>query len=195
MAAVVAYYLSEVAPPDERRPEVATEDLEKYFKQAGHPLPGVPCLACWPEKPGLRPCPLFPSYLAPCRHAAGRRHRGSPGQQFLSPGGTAGVPMAHGVWSQVVEAISSQLRPSLAPSPGRSNLIVSPSLRAAIAVAAAGSPETAPAHREQPEQGGDHSSLCTGRKWRDHFPSCSWCQSEHGTRPRADMTSVISWRA
>jgi hypothetical protein len=41
MAALVAYYLSEAAPPEERKSEVTTEDLEKYFKQAGHPLPGA----------------------------------------------------------------------------------------------------------------------------------------------------------
>jgi hypothetical protein len=39
MAAVVAYYLSEAAPEDERKPSVSTADLEKYFKQAQFPLP------------------------------------------------------------------------------------------------------------------------------------------------------------
>jgi hypothetical protein len=39
MAAVVAYYLSEAAPVDEKKPAVSTADLEKYFKQAQFPLP------------------------------------------------------------------------------------------------------------------------------------------------------------
>jgi hypothetical protein len=39
MAAVVAYYLSEVAPVDERRDAVSTADLQKYFKQAQYRLP------------------------------------------------------------------------------------------------------------------------------------------------------------
>lgn len=39
MAALVAYYLSEVVPDDERRDVLNTADLEKYFKQAGFKLP------------------------------------------------------------------------------------------------------------------------------------------------------------
>jgi hypothetical protein len=39
MAAVVAYYLSELAPMAERREAVATADIEKYFKQAQYRLP------------------------------------------------------------------------------------------------------------------------------------------------------------
>jgi hypothetical protein len=39
MAAIVAYYLAELAPPSERKDTVSTSDLEKYFKQAGYPLP------------------------------------------------------------------------------------------------------------------------------------------------------------
>lgn len=39
MAAVVAYYLSEIAPEGERRESVGTADLDKYFKQAGFRLP------------------------------------------------------------------------------------------------------------------------------------------------------------
>ncbi|MFL5872740.1 MAG: hypothetical protein ACJ75T_04570 [Solirubrobacterales bacterium] len=42
MAAVVGYYLAEVAPPSERRTEIGTSDIEKYFKQAQHPLPEAP---------------------------------------------------------------------------------------------------------------------------------------------------------
>lgn len=39
MAALVAYYLSEVAPEGERKEAVNTADLEKFFKQAGFKLP------------------------------------------------------------------------------------------------------------------------------------------------------------
>jgi len=34
MAAIVAYYLSELAPPGERQDSVAASDLSKYYKQA-----------------------------------------------------------------------------------------------------------------------------------------------------------------
>lgn len=39
MAALVAYYLSEIAPMEERRPTINAEDITKYFKQAGFALP------------------------------------------------------------------------------------------------------------------------------------------------------------
>jgi hypothetical protein len=39
MACVVAYYLDTLAPPTERKQEISTNDLAKYFKQAGYPLP------------------------------------------------------------------------------------------------------------------------------------------------------------
>lgn len=39
MAAVVAFYLAELAPEEERKPAVDVKDMEKYFKQAGFPLP------------------------------------------------------------------------------------------------------------------------------------------------------------
>jgi len=39
MAALVAYYLSEVAQDGERKDAVNTADLERYFKQAGFKLP------------------------------------------------------------------------------------------------------------------------------------------------------------
>jgi hypothetical protein len=42
MAALVAYYLAELAPEDERKSEITTGDIQKYFKQANHPLPNVP---------------------------------------------------------------------------------------------------------------------------------------------------------
>jgi len=41
MAALVAYYLSEMADDGERKETVATGDLRKYFKQANFPLPGA----------------------------------------------------------------------------------------------------------------------------------------------------------
>jgi hypothetical protein len=41
MAALVAYYLSEVAESDESKQTVNTADLERYFKQAGFKLPKV----------------------------------------------------------------------------------------------------------------------------------------------------------
>ena len=39
MAAVAAYYVAEHAPDDERSSVVTSSVLEKYFKQAGFPLP------------------------------------------------------------------------------------------------------------------------------------------------------------
>lgn len=39
MAAIVAYYLSELAPEANRKDTIGTEDIKTYFKQAGHPLP------------------------------------------------------------------------------------------------------------------------------------------------------------
>jgi len=39
MAALVAYYLSEIADGDDRKETVNTADLERYFKQAGFKLP------------------------------------------------------------------------------------------------------------------------------------------------------------
>lgn len=41
MAALVAYYLSEVTGEDERKQTVNRDDLRKYFKQANFPLPGA----------------------------------------------------------------------------------------------------------------------------------------------------------
>ncbi len=39
MAALVAYYVSELLPSDERRTVVTSNDIEKYFKQASYRLP------------------------------------------------------------------------------------------------------------------------------------------------------------
>lgn len=41
-AAVVAYYLSELAPVENRKEEIKTADITKLFKQAGFPLPANP---------------------------------------------------------------------------------------------------------------------------------------------------------
>jgi hypothetical protein len=39
--AVVGYYLSELAPPDERKAEISAADITKYFKQGDFPLSGA----------------------------------------------------------------------------------------------------------------------------------------------------------
>jgi len=39
MATLVAYYLSELAPPTDRKSEISTADVERYFKIAGFKLP------------------------------------------------------------------------------------------------------------------------------------------------------------
>ena len=41
MAALVAFYLAEFAPPEDRKTTIDRTDIEKYFKQAGFPLPKV----------------------------------------------------------------------------------------------------------------------------------------------------------
>ena len=41
MAALVAYFLSEMAREADRKDAIGTPDLEKYFKQAGFRLPKV----------------------------------------------------------------------------------------------------------------------------------------------------------
>lgn len=40
MACIVGFYLQELAPEGERKETINTQDLEKYFKQAGFKLPG-----------------------------------------------------------------------------------------------------------------------------------------------------------
>jgi hypothetical protein len=42
MAVLVAYYLSEVCPEEERLPSISRQELEAYFKQAGYPIPAKP---------------------------------------------------------------------------------------------------------------------------------------------------------
>lgn len=42
MAAIVAFYLSELGPQGEKKQEVKVADMLKYFKQAGFPLPRAP---------------------------------------------------------------------------------------------------------------------------------------------------------
>jgi hypothetical protein len=39
MVTLVAYYVKYEAPEEERKDEIGTEDIEKYFIQAGYPLP------------------------------------------------------------------------------------------------------------------------------------------------------------
>jgi hypothetical protein len=39
MAALVGYYLAELAPPAERKTEITKDDIETMFKQAKYPLP------------------------------------------------------------------------------------------------------------------------------------------------------------
>jgi hypothetical protein len=39
MAALVAYYLQNEAPANERKDQIESSDIEKFFKQARHPLP------------------------------------------------------------------------------------------------------------------------------------------------------------
>ena len=41
MACLVAYYLAELAPPDDRKQTINSSDIEKYFKQAGYKLPSA----------------------------------------------------------------------------------------------------------------------------------------------------------
>lgn len=41
MAALVAYYLSELAPEADRKAAITSADLERYFKQAGFKLPSA----------------------------------------------------------------------------------------------------------------------------------------------------------
>jgi hypothetical protein len=42
---LVAYYLTELAPEAEKKEHIGKEDLERYFKQAGFPLPKRPVQA------------------------------------------------------------------------------------------------------------------------------------------------------
>jgi len=42
MAAVVAFYLSELAPEPERKDFITTADIKRYFKLANFPLPKEP---------------------------------------------------------------------------------------------------------------------------------------------------------
>ena len=42
MAAMVAYYLAEIAPSNERKDTIGTSEMQKYFKQANYPLPKFP---------------------------------------------------------------------------------------------------------------------------------------------------------
>jgi hypothetical protein len=50
MVALVAYYLSELAPDGSRKSEIGTDDITTYFKQAGFPLPATPRQALFNAK-------------------------------------------------------------------------------------------------------------------------------------------------
>lgn len=39
MACIVAYYLQNIVPAEERKESIAAEDVDKYFRQASYPLP------------------------------------------------------------------------------------------------------------------------------------------------------------
>jgi hypothetical protein len=41
MACIVGFYLQELAPPSERKTEITVSEIDKYFRQAGYPLPKV----------------------------------------------------------------------------------------------------------------------------------------------------------
>jgi hypothetical protein len=45
MVALVAYYLAHEAPAEERRDQIGAEDIPRYFREAGFPLPQVPNMA------------------------------------------------------------------------------------------------------------------------------------------------------
>jgi hypothetical protein len=42
MVAIIAYYLANFAPPNERRDYIVAEDIKKYFVQANYELPTAP---------------------------------------------------------------------------------------------------------------------------------------------------------
>jgi hypothetical protein len=42
MATLVAYYLAELVPDEQKKESITSKDVTKYFKQAGHPLPKEP---------------------------------------------------------------------------------------------------------------------------------------------------------
>lgn len=41
MACIVGFYLQELAPPSERKTNITVSEIDKYFRQAGYPLPKV----------------------------------------------------------------------------------------------------------------------------------------------------------
>lgn len=41
MACIVAYYIEYLAPAAERKAQITSADVDKYFKQAGYPLPSA----------------------------------------------------------------------------------------------------------------------------------------------------------
>jgi hypothetical protein len=91
MAALVAYYVSELLPPDERRSTVSSADIEKFFKQANFRLPSRV------------------TQTLPDAARAGYLDAVERGQYKLNPVGYNLV--AHGMPSQVGEVSSRGSRP------------------------------------------------------------------------------------
>lgn len=50
MATLLAYYLAELAPTQERRVTISTADINRFFRQAGFPLPTQPRLTLFHAK-------------------------------------------------------------------------------------------------------------------------------------------------
>ena len=68
MAAIIAYYLTEIAPNQDQKAEVTTEDVIKYFK-------------------GIFPLPKCPQYLLGNAKAAGYFESSGYGKYKLTPVG------------------------------------------------------------------------------------------------------------
>jgi hypothetical protein len=94
MAALVAYYLKEVAPANDRKDAISQEDIEKYFKQAGFPLPNRPAMT-----------------LVNCKHA-GYFDSAGVGLYRLNPVGhnlvAHGMPSASGDGNRRVKRMKSK---------------------------------------------------------------------------------------
>jgi len=86
MAAIVAYYLSELAPEEDRKYVIGTKEIKTYFNQAGYPLPSAP------------------QFTLPNAKAAGYFESAGRGKYKLNPVGhnlvAHGLPRAKGVSPQ-----------------------------------------------------------------------------------------------
>jgi len=82
MAAIVAYYLRELAPEENKKDAIVTKDITKYFNQAGYPLP------------------TGPQFTLPNAKAAGYFENAGRGKYRLNPVGynlvAYGLPRAKG---------------------------------------------------------------------------------------------------